>query len=807
MQISAIFRIALALVGVVTATVMAAWTLGMFPDAEHERLEARRSLCENVAVQCCLAVQRGDQAMMESLLAALTARNPRILSTALRRDGGKLQAVSGEHEAIWSAKQPPIPIAKAVVPIKNGAKSWGHLELVFAQPEETFWGRILTQIRPVAFISTAVFLVFLLYLRRMLQYLDPSAVVPDRVRQALDTLAEGVVIVDPQERIVLANRVFASNVGVDPDMLQGRKVRNLGWKTITSDETAGLPWELSLEHGQTQRGVLMQIQDKKAETEHRTFAVNSAPIIDADGKSRGALATFDDVTEIEQKNKKLHEMLNVVKRSRDEIRRQNELLTKMATCDALTGCFNRRYLFSHLEKIWNSGDRTAGTLGCIMLDIDHFKSVNDNHGHAKGDAVLQEVAARLQATVDADTIVCRYGGEEFCIIMVNSSVDKAAEVGERLRAAIAASPMAELQITSSFGATCSSCGAKDPSELLEQADKSLYFSKHNGRNRVTRYTDLPPNFSVAEKSVKRKEEAPATSEIPFHAVTGLLSALSFRDWRTADHSRRVADMAVAVGRKFMSQRECYVLEVAALLHDIGKVGVPDAILLKPGPLTPEEWEIMQIHDRIGIEIINAAFSCQRLTEIVRTHHAFFGGGGRDRDLPQGEQICIEARILTVVDAYDAIVSDRVYRKGRSSAEAIAELRRCAGSQFDPAVVEALATLITDRPDLTTATAMQVTKAAALQIGLHIERLAEAADAHDVKQLSAVADRLGKTAAYVGIDDIATAAQEVAKIAASEPELADIVFRTGELLDLCRSTQRAFLQKQSSETEMAHSAGE
>src|SRR6187399_1802038 len=130
MRITAIFRIALALVGVVTAAVMAAYSLGMFPDAEKERLEARRSLCENVAVQCCLAVQRGDQAMMQSLLGALTTRNPHILSAALRRVGGKLQVAAGEHEAIWNSSQSPIPISKATVPIRNGKKAWGNLEIV-----------------------------------------------------------------------------------------------------------------------------------------------------------------------------------------------------------------------------------------------------------------------------------------------------------------------------------------------------------------------------------------------------------------------------------------------------------------------------------------------------------------------------------------------------------------------------------------------------------------------------------------------------------------------------------------------------
>ena len=327
--------------------------------------------------------------------------------------------------------------------------------------------------------------------------------------------------------------------------------------------------------------------------------------------------------------------------------------------------------------------------------------------------------------------------------------------------------------------------------MIDQADKALYFSKHNGRNRVTQYCDLPADFTVAAK--KKSPETPATvTEIPFHAVTALLSALLYRDSRTADHSRRVADLAVALGSKYLSQSDCYVLEVAALLHDIGKIGVPDAILLKPGPLTPEEWEVMQVHDQVGIEILNAAFSCPRLTKIVGTHHAWYTGNPRDPELPVGENICVEARILAIVDAYDAIVSDRVYRRGRSHEEAVVELRRCAGMQFDAEIVETFIELIAHQPGLSSAGAPKVSKSAALQIGLHIERLATAVDSCDPKQLSITADRLSKTAAYVGIEPIAQAAQAVAEIAGGDSELNEIVRLTGELLELCRSTQRAFL---------------
>lgn len=789
MRISTIFRIAIALVCALVGILTTTFALKFFPDGEEQRLQARATVCENIAVQCCLAAQRGDDAMLQAILEALHNRNPEIVSAGLRRDGQKCRIMVGPHELNWRNENSFAQLAKSEVPIYCGKKLWGRLEICFLEPITTTLGAVSTPVRATVFVAACSFLVFVTYLRRMLQYLDPSAVVPDRVRQALDTLAEGVVIVDPKERIVLANRTFAKHFAKDSDELMGRKLRDLGFHSVLQNAAEQSPWQSSLRNGATQHGVMMHLQ-ASAQAE-RTFAVNCTPITDAKGASRGALATFDDVTHVERKNKELQDMLHLVKQSREEVRRQNEELTKMATCDALTGCYNRRYLFSHLEKVWSERHSDQTGLACIMLDIDHFKSVNDTHGHAKGDAVLQEVAARLQSAISGSDLLCRYGGEEFCVVMVGQSIDEAAQTAERLRAAIANSPIADLKISSSFGVTAETSGARQPAELLDQADKALYFSKRNGRNRVTRFTDLPADFSVAEK--KQKESPAPESDVPFHAVTALLSALLYRDSRTADHSRRVADLAVAIGRKFLSQRDCYILEVAALLHDIGKIGVPDAILLKPGPLTPEEWEVMQIHDRVGTEILNAAFSCTKLNEIVSSHHAWFGGNPRDPDLPTGEQICIEARILSVADAYDAIVSDRVYRKGRSHAEAIVELRRCVGLQFDSRVVETLVQHFANCPDLTRQPVAQVSKTAALQIGLHIERLAVAADACDIKQLSVVADRLGKTATYVGFEPIAEAAKALSESAATEPELNDIVRMTGELLDLCRSTQSAFLQ--------------
>ena len=242
----------------------------------------------------------------------------------------------------------------------------------------------------------------------------------------------------------------------------------------------------------------------------------------------------------------------------------------------------------------------------------------------------------------------------------------------------------------------------------------------------------------------------------------------------------------------MSERDCYVLEVAALLHDIGKLGVPDAILLKPGPLTEEEWKVMSTHDRIGVEIITAAFSSEKLTDIVRTHHAWYRGNPRDSALPKEDGIPIGARILTIADAFDAMVSDRVYRPGRSREAAFAELRKCADVQFDPQLVERFIDAVSCNDRSRDQTSLSVTKQTALRIGIQIERLAGALDEQDLPNLAVMAGRLAATAAKEGVTQIAELAAELEQLASVDPDLLQVVGLTTSLLEMCRATQSSYL---------------
>jgi diguanylate cyclase (GGDEF)-like protein/putative nucleotidyltransferase with HDIG domain len=636
----------------------------------------------------------------------------------------------------------------------------------------------------------------------VLRQLDPSRVVPTRVRQALDALAEGLLVLDHDERIVLANRSIRKTLECDENLLLGRRASEIPWvakgedgQPVEGDSAAARPWQTAMQGGETQRGVLMGLA--LGSSKNKTFVVNATPICDEGGVRRGVLTSFEDVTPLERKKMELMEALTKVRTAAEHIREQNRELERLATRDPLTGAFNRRSFYEQFSVHWDNSKRYKHPLACVMVDVDHFKSVNDNHGHAAGDQVLQKVAAELQRTARRGDIVARYGGEEFAILLTHTDLAAAEEAAEKFRLAIEALRFPNLQVTASLGVSELSLEPASMEQLLDQADRGLYAAKRTGRNRTVRFDRIPANLPQDDGGRKsRKREEPSTTAstpIPFPAVTALISALAYRDSATAEHSRRVADMCAMVAEGLVSASDCYVIEIGALLHDIGKIGVPDHILLKPGALTRDEWQIMEKHDRIGVEIIRASFSSELLSGIVEYHHAFFGGGARHKGLPTGLDIPIGARVLAIADAYDAMVSDRVYRKGRAPAEAFVELRRCAGTQFDPELVERFIGLMQDRIASATGVVPQISKEAALSIGLQLERLALAVDQLDLPGLRALAGRLQETAAKERAPEIAAKAMELELAVNADADAVHILRLAGQLMHICRQTQTSYLR--------------
>jgi len=470
-------------------------------------------------------------------------------------------------------------------------------------------------------------------------------------------------------------------------------------------------------------------------------------------------------------------------------------LETLATTDPLTECLNRRSFFIQFETQWQNAIRHELPISCIMVDIDFFKSVNDDFGHSVGDDVLRGISATLRQVARVGDLVCRFGGEEFCILLPHTDADDAALAAERLREAIAATKFPQLSVTASLGVSSMSLGASEPQEMLDQADQCLYAAKRTGRNRTVRWDDVPEDLKMVETEVARtepvKHSTVSTATVPYRAVTALTSALAYRHSMTAEHSRRVADLCVSSAEGLLTPSESYILEIAGLLHDIGKIGVPDSILRKAGPLTAEEWTIMKQQDRIGVEIVRASFGCEALTEIIENYRYFFGSESNS-GRPDGREIPLGSRLLAIVDAFDSMTHCSSYRKARSRDEAFEELRKCAGSQFDPELVERFIAVAAMQPAATVGDTSNVTREAALQIGLQIESLVNAISTQDLIGLGTLSTRLADMAAQNGVPEVSERAGKLSEAVSIDADLLDILESANDLIHVCRSTQHAWV---------------
>ena len=770
-------RISIGLTLVTMSVLAGAYALDLVPRRGALEGDRRLRLSQSMAVQFAVALEDDDPEQMLRLAESVLGNTPDILSLAVRRADGSLLFASADHDAAWNLDETRQTDTQRIeVPLHDDlGQFWGNVEVLFAPLPGVLLGEWVLLI----FIAAGCLLAFMLYMRRTLRALDPSQVVPARVKAALDTLTEGALVIDLNDRIMLANQSLATMLDRDPAGMLGMKASDLNWLDAEHDRApTSLPWADAVADSVC-RGQSLRLLTPNGP---RILVVNATPILGSGTHVRGVLVTFDDVTSIEEKNHQLMEMVQRLGEAQERVNRQNEELTRLATRDALTGCLNRRAFQEQLTTLVELARRRKEPFAVMMIDIDHFKSINDNHGHSVGDEVLRGLGKRLNETVRKSDVVCRYGGEEFCVLMPDTSIDGAAILAEKIRHALASQPLAGLPITASIGTTELSSDTTSPESVVDEADQALYFAKRSGRDRAIRYDECPDE--PAEDRVL--PEAPMPGEhIPIHAVSALFAALRYRDPQTAEHSRRVADLCVRFAVGTMNARDLFVLEVAAMLHDIGKIGVPDAILLKPGVLTDEEWQVMGRHDRIGIEILEC-FDCHELVDVVRDHHAGLDRIEDGSPLPAGHPIPIRARLLSIADAYDAMVSDRVYRSAMSRDDAFAELRRCAGTQFDPTLVEGFIAMLINEGDQVAA---QSRVEFDLRLGLEVERLSAALLRRDVSSIGVLAERLQATATTLGRAEISEIAQRVGEAAEIDFDLNALLTEVNELLDLCATPGR------------------
>jgi diguanylate cyclase (GGDEF)-like protein len=484
-------QITLALVFLSCALLIIANLLfGVFTAPETALDAQRKAFGESLAAQAAAILRTGEGHALEAALESVHRQDPGIRSLAVRRADRSIVVQSGDHAQAWAERAAASATATRLeVPLLKGSERWGSFEMTYFPDQRTPLWRVLGHPLWITllFAAAAGTAVYWIYLRRALIHLDPTSVIPERVRLAFDVMAEGVAVLDRRGRILLANRAFRSLALDGASDPTGKPLAALAWLAprLTGD-SADLPWARAMREATPVMGHPLEI---RARAPARKLSVNSAPVLDAQGSVRGCLVTFDDLTELHLANERLFQTLAELRASKEEIQQKNTELEHLATHDALSGCLSRRAFLDRMEHAREDARRSGTALSCFVLDIDHFKSINDTYGHVVGDRVIQEVGAQLRTFLRATDLVARFGGDEFLAGMPGCELEEATAVAGKIGQAIAArfGPGAQgPQVTVSIGVASLEHGDAQLTDLIQQADQALYDAKSLGRNRVAK---------------------------------------------------------------------------------------------------------------------------------------------------------------------------------------------------------------------------------------------------------------------------------------------------------------------------------
>jgi diguanylate cyclase (GGDEF)-like protein len=366
-----------------------------------------------------------------------------------------------------------------------------------------------------------------------------------------------------------------------------------------------------------------------------------------------------------------------------------------ATFDRLTGVANRQSLLAALFAEVERAARYERPLSVAFVDIDHFKAVNDTYGHAVGDVVLRGVAQGISDNLRASDMIGRYGGEEFMLILTETSVEEGAVLTEKLRTLVQRQRFTieggtDLAVTISIGIAGGSGTNLRMDTLVRDADAAMYSAKALGRNQTYVFAEPDDDARVPRAPISAAGRARAVEigRLARDAATAALaSVLDPLPHYRGQPSALIASIVVSLARQLqLPDAEIDRLRVAALLHDVGKVAVPEDILEKPAALSSTEWRTVIQHPRIGQVILEQAAALKDAVPIILHHHERYAGHGYPYGL-RANEIPLGARIVAIADAYDAMTNDRPYKRAISHEQAVAELRRHAGTQFDPELVE------------------------------------------------------------------------------------------------------------------------
>ncbi|MFT4103910.1 MAG: diguanylate cyclase [Burkholderiaceae bacterium] len=466
---------------------------GLVPDPAKPAARLRVAVAESIARQLIARLGDDDPLEWRRTLALARRNEPQIIVAALRADDGRVLASDGPVDRIAPLSATDrSTLNRMIVPIEQSQRLWGHVDIVFESVYPTSIIGWLTMPMTLTLLGMMALGVPLygLYLRRALQLLDPSGAVPDRVRAAFDTLAEGVAVLDKEGRIVLANQIFRDMMPDPAEQIIGKRAAGLEWlmRSLPRGD-AKPPWIEAIESNRVVDRIEVALQAgprdpaRGEERQTRRYVLRANPISDPSGARRGCIVTFDDVSELHIKNAELK---------------------RLASRDPMTDCLNRRAFFEEAAALWAQAIADGRSVTMAMCDIDFFKKVNDQHGHAAGDQVIKATADWLRSVSRGEDLVCRMGGEEFCVVWVGLPADQAMTRAEALRRTVETAPpiLTEagqaLKVTMSVGVICARPAELSVEAMIENADQALYEAKRSGRNRVVQWPFTPSTEAEAE---------------------------------------------------------------------------------------------------------------------------------------------------------------------------------------------------------------------------------------------------------------------------------------------------------------------
>lgn len=482
----------------------------------------------------------------------------------------------------------------------------------------------------------------------------------------VETTANAVMTVDRSGRITFINRAAGDLFGLTPGEVLGRRHVDIFHQGHTY--TAGGEYTCKLTEAlETGRAFLQLEKTYPHLAPNRVFSADAFPLYQEDGQIVGAMALYRDIT--------------AQKRAEAELAATKQTLEDLIVTDPVTGLFNRRYFEERLEEelVRARHFDTCGSL--LLINVDYFRDYNERLGLEGADELLRQIGELIRAQLRPFDLLGRLTGDEFAVFLLDTTAQEGMQLSENIRQAVAHHnfhvPDLLRPVTVSVGLATYPTNATGKNDLIQAARRALSQAKRTSRNKVELY------FGILEhlQPIVKPDDQEA-----FNTIRTLITVINAKDSYTYGHTERVVRYAAQLGAGLgLSATELHYLLYGAFLHDIGKIEIGRELLNKSTPLTPEEWEVLKKHPVWGAEIVEAVPLLVPISPLILYHHERYDGRGYPGGL-RGADIPLLARILTVVDSFDAMTTDRPYKKARDLEQAMEELQQCQGSQFDPDIV-------------------------------------------------------------------------------------------------------------------------